>query len=672
METAVQTESLSNIAEQVLLSCKYMCAKVSFDISKIKKLVAVYQAYRICSGEKLIAFSKAAFSLISLTTDGIVFTNKAFYLHPNSAKETPSNRFAYSNLCNYLITQESERGSVHLQNETADYRIYDSTLIFKNTTGKEILLILEAIQNKLLDVSQLAQEQYSKQVQWVLSLGREEINHGILSARAKVLLDVLSCKASYKRDAVFLIAESIFRLCNKKKYHTYLDSVTGTLSPSELSELRQPPTKFMVTLLSQLSDLDHSFSEEYLQKTTNQIEGDQLKATSEFLNVASVDEPYLHVLAYCQIRVNHISRAQETIDGIRKQFGDSHIFPIEQFKGIFRNRQMLNVYQAICAGKEIDKAWYSLCDSYGLTLLHYALLLKNDAVAEHILTISNSNKLTPLPEDIEISWMYDYTLLVCGVQSKMKERVFLLFDPDMIRLEKEIAKLKIMVAKYEFQLSGISTMQRQCKNRISAIEKNDPFSPELRILYDKKDQLIEEYHNCLNNKLEAEKEVEAKEKQRTPTYNDAVRYYLNNLDRLKKSDDPLAKLLFRLYFEPEFLYSVLKGTCKKEEAKLYKHGDTYFVAPDFAEIDPKLAINMGCFDSNEDTADDLKHDHYSPITPPYGTSWFSVKAHSNVAVLKTEYRALAKKYHPDVCHHPDSNTAMQQITAEYEDLLRNS
>lgn len=671
MELSERGSKIDNLAECALQSCKYRCSKVSFDLSRIKRPATVYQTYRIQNGESLIAYTKATFPLISITIDGVVFTNKALYLHPNSAKEMPINRFAYSDLCNYLITQENDRGSVHLQNENADYRIYDSTLIFKNAAGKDILLILETIQDKLLDASPLAQAQYNEQAQWVLSFGKDEMNHGIISTRARALLDVLARKATYKKDVIYLIAESIFRLCNRKKYQTYLDSVSGMLSSSDLHELRQPPTRFMDTLLSQLSDLDHSFSEDYLHKTSLQIEGDYLKSSSELFNIASVDEPYLHVLAYCQIRVNHISRAQETIGGIRKQFGDSHIFPIEQFKGIFRNRQMLNVYQAICAGKEIDKAWYSLCDSYGLTLLHYALLLKNDAVAEHILTISNSNKLTPLPEDIEISWMYDYTLLVCGVQSKMKERVFLLFDPDMIRLEKEIAKLKIMVAKYEFQLSGISTMQRQCKNRISAIEKNDPFSPELRILYDKKDELIEEYHNCLNNKLEAEKEVEAKEKQRTPTYNDAVRYYLNNLDRLKKSDDPLAKLLFRLYFEPEFLYSILKGTCKKEEAKLYKHGDTYFVAPDFAEIDPKLAINMGCFDSNEDTADDLKHDHYSPITPPYGTSWFSVKAHSDVAVLKTEYRALAKKYHPDVCHHPDSNTAMQQITAEYEDLLRN-
>ena len=106
----------------------------------------------------------------------------------------PGNRFAYSNLCNYFITQENERGSVHLQNETADYRIYDSTLVFKNTAGKEIQLILETIQDKLIEVSQLAQEQYNEQVRWVLSLGRKEIDHGMLSARARALLDVLSRK----------------------------------------------------------------------------------------------------------------------------------------------------------------------------------------------------------------------------------------------------------------------------------------------------------------------------------------------------------------------------------------------------------------------------------------------------------------------------------------------
>lgn len=670
METAVQTESLSNIAEQVLYSCKYMCAKVSFDISKIKKLVAVYQAYRICSGEKLIAFSKAAFSLISLTTDGIVFTNKAFYLHPINTKEMPGNRFAYSDLCNYFITQENERGSVHLQNETADYRIYDSTLVFKNTAGKEIQLILETIQDKLIEVSQLAQEQYNEQVRWVLSLGRKEIDHGMLSARTRVLLDVLSRKPNWKKDAIYLIAESLFRLCNRKEYQTYLNSVEGALSSTDLYELRQPPTRFMETLLSQLSDLDHSFSNDYLNKTYLNISGDDLKSTSEIFNVAPIDEPYLHVLAYCQIRTNSIPLAQDTMARIRKKFGDSHANPIEYFSAIYRNRQMLSAYNALCSGKEIDKVWYSMSDCYGLTLLHYALILKNDAAAEQILTIRKSHKLPPLPDDIDISWMYDYTLLACGTQSKLKEQVFLLFDPDMIRLEKEIATLKLKVAHYSLKLDGISTMQGQCKSSIVYMEQNDPYSPDLYNLYSKKNELAEEYRTCLESKLDAEKELDNKEKQRESTYNDAIKYALNNLDKLRNSDEPLAKFLFRLYFEPNFLYSILSGTQTKEETNLYKYADLYFVAPDFAEIDPSLAINMDGCNASGNSEDNPKLDGHAPITPPYGTTWFSVKAHSNATILKAEYRALTKKYHPDVCHHPDSNSAMQQITAEYEDLVR--
>lgn len=673
MDNSTQIEKINSLATQALCSCEFKCNKVSFDLFKIKKLDTVYQTYRIQNGERIMAFSKASISLISLTIDGVVFTDKALYLHPNSAREMPSNRFAYSDLCDYLITQENERGSVHLQSRSADYRIYDSTLIFKNTAGKDILFILETIQDKLLASSQLAQAKYNEQVQWVLSLGKSEINQGVLSKRARALLDVLARKTSYKKDAIFLIAESIFRLCNRSKYQKYLDSVAGTISTSELCELRKASAQFMTTLLTQLSDLDHDFSEEYLTDTYLNIVGDCLKsdsAFSDFFNVSAVDEPYLHVLAYCEIRKNYIADSQNTISLIRKNFGDAHTFSIEYFKGVFRNRQMLCAYKAICAGKEIDKAWYSICDSYGLTLLHYALILKNDTVAAHILTILKTHKLPPPPENIDISWMYEYTLLVCGSQSKMKERVFLLFDPDIIALEKEMAMLKLKVVQCDLKLSGTSTMQSQCKSRIAYLEQNDPFSPELDNLYNQKEYLLNEYRTCLRNKHETEKELDSKEKQCGATYNESVRSALNKLDNLRSNEDPLAKLLFRLYFEPEFLYSTLTATSDQTNTKLYKYADLYFVAPDFADISRSLLIETMQKEDNKMDADQLMLDGFAPISPLHGTSWFSVNAHADMAVLKAEYRALAKQYHPDVCKHPDSNAVMQNITAEYESLLR--
>ena len=669
MNDLAQIENINSIAARALVSFECKCSKVYFDLFKIKKPEAVYKTYRINGGESIIAFSKSTLSLISITVDGIIFTNRALYLHPNSAKDMPSNRFAYADLCNYLITQENDRGSIHLQNKNADYRIYDGTLVFKNTAGKEIQLILETIQEKLLEASHLAQEQYNEQAQWVLSLGRNEIDHGLLSARARSLLDVLSRKSNSGKDAIYLIAESIFRQCNRKKYEKYLDSVESILSFTDLYELQQPPTRFMETLLSQLADLDHSFSNDYLNKTYLNISGDDLKSTSELFNIAPIDEPYLHILAYCQIRTNSIPRAQDTIARIRKKFGNSHANPIEYFFAIYRNRQMLSAYNALCSGKEIDKAWYSMSDCYGLTLLHYALILKNDTAVEHILTIRNSYKLPPPPDDIDISLMYDYTLLACGTQSKLKEQVFLLFDPDMIRLEKEIATQKLKVAHYDLKLSGISSMQSQCKSRITYLEQNDPYSPDLENLYSKKGELIEEYRTCIQSKLDAEKELDNKEKQRGSTYHDAIKYALNNLDKLRNSQEPLAKFLFRLYFEPDFLYSILSGTQTKKETKLYKYADLYFVAPDFAEIDPSLALDLDYSENNESN---LKLDGHTPITPPYGTSWFSANAHSDVTMLKAEYKALAKKYHPDVCQHPDSNSAMQQIIAEYEQLLQNT
>ena len=100
---------------------------------------------------------------------------------------------------------------------------------------------------------------------------------------------------------------------------------------------------------------------------------------------------------------------------------------------------------------------------------------------------------------------------------------------------------------------------------------------------------------------------------------------------------------------------------KKQDLRLYHYKDFYFIAPAFAKIDLPY---QGQQYSDEET----KNEECVSDKPLYGKSWFSNEAHHNIDALKTEYRKLAKMYHPDVCKLPNSNQLFQCISAEYNEL----
>lgn len=54
---------------------------------------------------------------------------------------------------------------------------------------------------------------------------------------------------------------------------------------------------------------------------------------------------------------------------------------------------------------------------------------------------------------------------------------------------------------------------------------------------------------------------------------------------------------------------------------------------------------------------------------PYGNEWFSKEAHTDLAILKKEYRILVKKYHPDQFKHIRAKEIFQDIMAEREEIL---
>ena len=74
-------------------------------------------------------------------------------------------------------------------------------------------------------------------------------------------------------------------------------------------------------------------------------------------------------------------------------------------------------------------------------------------------------------------------------------------------------------------------------------------------------------------------------------------------------------------------------------------------------------------EKRKSSSQDRTYSTASSVKKPYGDSWFSPEAHRSVHKLREEYRALAKRYHPDVCKRTDSKEIFQDILNEQAQLL---
>ena len=170
---------------------------------------------------------------------------------------------------------------------------------------------------------------------------------------------------------------------------------------------------------------------------------------------------------------------------------------------------------------------------------------------------------------------------------------------------------------------------------------------------------------------------------------------------------PLAQYILRIYLNPDLLYKNLFGTIY--DYKLYRSGNLFFVTSVEEELHFSylLCNQKGVVEEHileEDRSfhwDEVQRDHYErkerakrdrqereekrqqqeekrasyeeddslSETKSIASRWFSNEAMEDASVLRQEYRALVKKYHPDE-NLEDTTDIMQQIQQERDNIRR--
>ncbi len=185
--------------------------KVNTNILDIKKPQKLYSTFNIPSNEKIVAYCKdSGISFFGLTISGIVFTDKALY-----SEFEEKRRILYTDLCKYLIIKDSDEedgkyeanhSGLILKNRDAELRIFNGTIISKNTAANELFEILTAIQNELCQKNKTAKAEMDLTVKEILNAYRYKMVRGELSSHDSVAIRALQLKADYKKSAILLIA----------------------------------------------------------------------------------------------------------------------------------------------------------------------------------------------------------------------------------------------------------------------------------------------------------------------------------------------------------------------------------------------------------------------------------------------------------------------------------
>ena len=257
--------------------------------------------------------------------------------------------------------------------------------------------------------------------------------------------------------------------------------------------------------------------------------------------------------------------------------------------------------------------------------------------------------------------MYEYVVAAAGNQLPNIQDILLKTNSDLIELRDTIktikGKLKFQGAVHWVQDTNLIAHRMDYANKKAHHVSKD----ELERISANIDAIKENLNTAEDNTANLEEMLRSCEDSIPCVIENAIDEALCYLEEMRTKNYPLANYLHRIFFEPDFFERVLLATKEKQDLRLYCYEGFYFVAPAFAEIElPHLGQPASKNEAKKETSTKEK--------PPYGNSWFSEEAHQSADVLKSEYRKLAKIYHPDICKLPDSSDLFKAISTEYSQL----
>ncbi len=653
--------------QELLVVGKNRYKSLVFDFDKVNNLNSYYENYRIPREEKMMVYAySSSFSTLSLEGSGTIITDQAIYIDPVHKNWAPTNRIPLSSLCQFVVFQEESTENVHLLNESNNCKIFAKTVAPKDTTGRELVQLLRNLQKNITRMNMKERHSYEMTVGWMLDLIRKSMHdNGRLTPRDEMLLSVAEEESSFVKDIIFIRAENIYRSGDDCAYQLFLQNIKEQVDKEVFAVLERPEDLFFDAFISDIANANSFYmTKELIEPYLNFKKKERLTLKQCML------------LAYLSIRIEDLDYATDLMDMIGLKLKSEDFWHYQAFCTKYQKEKLSLVYEKLEGDGEVSGPELYWQDDLGLTALHYALILKKKDAAKKMLTMRNWCEFSsPFPKDKIIDLMYHPVFLTA-----------ILYDDE------------------EFISEVFSLTSTAAKALTRSIERMDSFISIQRTM------MREHPENAMAHaRLIADYETMKKEmvEELLQMAHSATQEARSHAAVIIETGHPFAKYILHMYLSRDSIYRSIADTIS--DYRVYRYKDKYFLtsidhdldlsfyewvdgkidAHFFKKTDTDLSMHMGeesfAYDGDTYENPDLraarakeeqeKRAKFDEARKAYEATvedtsrFFSQAAYTDISILKKEYRALVKVYHPDVTGNRSATSIMQQIQTERAEIL---
>ena len=650
-------------------------SKITFGTAMLKKIDKVYSQFHIPSSETILAHIRSSVPFmgqLAVITDCAIYT----YL---------SEPVPISEACGYLVAMADAKASVNISNAVGNRDILGGSFVVQNTAGIELTQFIKALQGKLLQTYPWARQQRDALANGIMAAARSEMKIGRISSEKLSQLNALAEESAYCDSVAFLKGEDIFRSCSFSEYQRFVTQQESKVSYAAKAVLSNSQEKFSAALICDLGDLSLDFSNGYLEAAYHNMS-----------ELTTYTESQCLILAYLCARLGKEEQFKTLREQVCRRCGEDKALSLDFFKGRYFNNRMKKVYELVKQGTMPPAEWLGWTDSVGLSALHYAILLNQETLVEDLLEKKTWTVKAPV-SDGEAELLYDYTVLACYKNLSNRRTVFQKTS-DLVAAQlrsRKALERRLWLKERKLDIQNASAQKARELMRTARKEG----------LYEKEEEWREKLDNVSMLRDETRMEIDEINQsiseidyEISVLTSDAMVEAADAIQRLQSSVNPFVHYLFCLFSDMDALLHMI--SVKEGAFKLYIYNGFRFVTPADVHVDLSYIMDQKQEDNWKSGYQESSHREYheqrqhntngqhrthqertqqsqgeqktdagTSIKKPYGTSWFSPEAHRNMKKLKEEYRALAKKYHPDVCDHPRSKEIFQDILNERADIL---
>ena len=364
----------SSILAQLLPNCKHV------RLYEKRRALGFRFFYDIPEKEQVIASCKGAVKLLPTVFDGIIFTDYAIYFRNNDSP-AGTTRIAYADLKDYLFAQLGECGGVFGSCASQSISIYPgSTKV--NLAAAEVVAIINVIQDEVCLLDKSACLSRLNVAKSILSTAKEEHNNNSLTKLTYNLLLRMLDISEVCDEAAMILAEWVFRSCDGDFYGEYVNNLSTRISNETAEALRAVPDYFISNYIDMLHRTPSPVSCEELRKQYSSI-----KKTAN----SPYGTKYLAIQGNMAVRLCRHKDLNKILSDVRTNLGNTEADNLAKQCCAFSYRYMQSVLDCINSEKPLPSKYWDCRDGLGMTPLHYALILKDEATALSLIEHTDFN-----------------------------------------------------------------------------------------------------------------------------------------------------------------------------------------------------------------------------------------------------------------------------------------